>query len=70
MLFHYATKDKEEIIRFVKAIQPVFGAVNIEDIESPKVLEIVERLLSNLFHNDFWFCFSSRYGTNQYNRQN
>ena len=29
-------KDKEEIIRFVKAIQPVFGAVNIEDIESPK----------------------------------
>ena len=38
------TKDKEEIIRFVKAIQPMFGAVNIEDIESPKVLEIVERL--------------------------
>ena len=35
-------KDKEEIIRFVKAIQPVFGAINIEDIESPKVLEIVE----------------------------
>ena len=31
------TKDKEEIIRFVKAIHPVFGAVNIEDIESPKV---------------------------------
>ena len=30
------TKDKEEIIRFVKAIHPVFGAVNIEDIESPK----------------------------------
>ena len=29
-------KDKEEIIRFVKAIQPVFGAINIEDIESPK----------------------------------
>ena len=31
------TKDKEEIIQFVKAVQPVFGAVNIEDIESPKV---------------------------------
>ena len=30
------TRDKEEIIKFVKAIQPVFGAVNIEDIESPK----------------------------------
>jgi malate dehydrogenase (oxaloacetate-decarboxylating) len=50
------TKDKEEIIRIVKAIQPVFGAVNIEDIESPKVLEIVERLHKDLsipvFHDD------------------
>jgi malate dehydrogenase (oxaloacetate-decarboxylating) len=50
------TKDKEEIIRFVKAVQPVFGAVNIEDIESPKVLEIVERLQKELsipvFHDD------------------
>ena len=49
-------KDKEEIIRFVKAIQPVFGAINIEDIESPKVLEIVERLHKDLqipvFHDD------------------
>lgn len=48
--------DKEEIIKFVKAIQPVFGAVNIEDIESPKVLEIVERLKNELdipvFHDD------------------
>ena len=50
------TTDKEEIIRFVKAIHPVFGAVNIEDIESPKVLEIVERLQKDLpipvFHDD------------------
>jgi malate dehydrogenase (oxaloacetate-decarboxylating) len=50
------TKDKEEIIRFVKAVQPVFGAVNIEDIESPKVLEIVEKLQKELsipvFHDD------------------
>jgi len=50
------TKDKEEIIRFVKAIQPMFGAVNIEDIESPKVLEIVQRLQKDLsipvFHDD------------------
>jgi malate dehydrogenase (oxaloacetate-decarboxylating) len=49
-------QDKEEIIKFVKAIQPVFGAVNIEDIESPKVLEIVERLKNELdipvFHDD------------------
>jgi malate dehydrogenase (oxaloacetate-decarboxylating) len=51
-----STRDKEEIISFVKAIQPVFGAVNIEDIESPKVLEIIERLRSELsipvFHDD------------------
>jgi malate dehydrogenase (oxaloacetate-decarboxylating) len=49
-------RDKEEIIKFVKAIQPGFGAVNIEDIESPKVLEIVERLRNELdipvFHDD------------------
>jgi malate dehydrogenase (oxaloacetate-decarboxylating) len=49
-------KDKEEIIRFVKAIQPIFGAINIEDIESPKVLEIIERLHKDLqipvFHDD------------------
>ncbi|MGN6630365.1 MAG: NAD(P)-dependent malic enzyme [Candidatus Nitrosocosmicus sp.] len=49
-------RDKEEIIKFVKAIQPFFGAINIEDIESPKVLEIVERLQNELsipvFHDD------------------
>ncbi|HEX6562538.1 MAG TPA: NADP-dependent malic enzyme [Nitrososphaera sp.] len=51
-----AAQDKEEIIRIVKAIQPGFGAVNIEDIESPKVLEIVETLKEQLdipvFHDD------------------
>jgi malate dehydrogenase (oxaloacetate-decarboxylating) len=51
-----ASKDKEEIIRFVKMIEPIFGAVNIEDIESPKVLEIVDRLRNDLqipvFHDD------------------
>lgn len=48
--------DKEEIIRFVKSIEPSFGAINIEDIESPKVLEIVEILQRELtipvFHDD------------------
>jgi malate dehydrogenase (oxaloacetate-decarboxylating) len=51
-----ATKEKEEIIRFVKAIQPVFGAINIEDIESPKVFDIIKRLQKELsipvFHDD------------------
>ena len=51
-----ATQNKEEIINFVKHIQPIFGAINIEDIESPKVLEIVERLKEEIslpvFHDD------------------
>lgn len=48
--------NKEEIINFVKALEPSFGAINIEDIESPKVLEIVERLQKEMsipvFHDD------------------
>jgi malate dehydrogenase (oxaloacetate-decarboxylating) len=51
-----STQDKDEIIRFVKEIEPIFGAINIEDIESPKVLEIVEGLQGILsipvFHDD------------------
>jgi malate dehydrogenase (oxaloacetate-decarboxylating) len=51
-----ATKERDEIIRFVKAIQPVFGAINIEDIESPKVFDIVKKLQNELsipvFHDD------------------
>jgi len=50
------TADKDEIIALVKAIEPTFGAINIEDIESPKVFEIVERLQKELhipvFHDD------------------
>ena len=51
-----STNNKDEIIKFAKAIQPTFGAINIEDIESPKVLEIVKRLQKELsipvFHDD------------------
>jgi malate dehydrogenase (oxaloacetate-decarboxylating) len=51
-----STKDKEEIIKFVKAIEPCFGAINIEDIESPKVFDIIKRLRYELsipvFHDD------------------
>jgi malate dehydrogenase (oxaloacetate-decarboxylating) len=50
------TKDAEEIIRTVKAIAPVFGAINLEDIETPKVFYIEERLTNELdipvFHDD------------------
>jgi malate dehydrogenase (oxaloacetate-decarboxylating) len=48
--------NKEEIITFIKTVEPTFGAINVEDIESPKVLEIVERLQETLsipvFHDD------------------
>jgi malate dehydrogenase (oxaloacetate-decarboxylating) len=51
-----STTNKEEIIKFVKAIEPGFGAINIEDIESPKVFEIIKRLQDELsipvFHDD------------------
>ncbi len=50
------TADAEEIIRTVKYISPVFGAINVEDIETPKALEITERLTEELdipvFHDD------------------
>jgi malate dehydrogenase (oxaloacetate-decarboxylating) len=50
------TTDSEEIIRTVKHISPAFGAINIEDIETPKALEITERLTDELdipvFHDD------------------
>jgi malate dehydrogenase (oxaloacetate-decarboxylating) len=51
-----STQDKEEIIRFVKAVEPCFGAINIEDIQSPKVFDIIKRLRDELsipvFHDD------------------
>ncbi len=50
------TTDKREIIETVKAIEPVFGAINLEDIESPKVLDIASELEKKLsipvFHDD------------------
>lgn len=50
------TKDKKQIVETIKAIAPVFGAINLEDIESPKVLEISQELEDALdipvFHDD------------------
>ena len=50
------TSDKDKIIGTIKAIEPVFGAINLEDIESPKVLEISAELEKTLpipiFHDD------------------
>lgn len=50
------TQKKEEIVETVKNIEPVFGAINLEDIETPKVFEIEEQLIKELpipvFHDD------------------
>jgi malate dehydrogenase (oxaloacetate-decarboxylating) len=51
-----ATKDVDEIVATVKAIAPVFGGINLEDISAPRCFEIEERLRDELdipvFHDD------------------
>ena len=50
------TTDTEEIISIVKAISPVYGGVNLEDIAAPRCFEIERRLREELdipvFHDD------------------
>jgi malate dehydrogenase (oxaloacetate-decarboxylating) len=50
------TKDPEEIIRIVKALEPTFGGINLEDISAPRCFEIEERLKAEMgipvFHDD------------------
>jgi malate dehydrogenase (oxaloacetate-decarboxylating) len=50
------TKDPAEIVQAVKAISPVFGGINLEDISAPRCFEIEERLKEELnipvFHDD------------------
>jgi malate dehydrogenase (oxaloacetate-decarboxylating) len=51
-----ATKDVDEIVTIVKAMSPVFGGINLEDISAPRCFEIEERLQKALdipvFHDD------------------
>jgi malate dehydrogenase (oxaloacetate-decarboxylating) len=51
-----ATKDVDEIVLIVKALSPVFGGINLEDISAPRCFEIEERLQRDLdipvFHDD------------------
>jgi malate dehydrogenase (oxaloacetate-decarboxylating) len=42
------TQDSDEIVRTVQAIAPGFGAINLEDISSPRCFEIERRLKSIL----------------------
>jgi malate dehydrogenase (oxaloacetate-decarboxylating) len=50
------TQDTDKIIEIVKAIAPVYGGVNLEDISAPRCFEIEERLRAELdipvFHDD------------------
>jgi malate dehydrogenase (oxaloacetate-decarboxylating) len=50
------TQDTEEIIKIVKALAPVYGGVNLEDIAAPRCFEIENRLRAELdipvFHDD------------------
>jgi malate dehydrogenase (oxaloacetate-decarboxylating) len=50
------TTDEDKIVEIIKAIQPAYGAINIEDIEAPKCFRIVDRLKKELgipvFHDD------------------
>src|SRR5665811_321980 len=50
------TQDTEEIISIVKALAPVYGGVNLEDISAPRCFEIESRLRDELdipvFHDD------------------
>ncbi|MEM4047345.1 MAG: NADP-dependent malic enzyme, partial [Metallosphaera sp.] len=38
------TKDADKIIETVKTIEPAFGGINLEDIESPKCFYVLEKL--------------------------
>jgi len=48
--------DKDEIVKVVKAIEPAFGGINLEDIESPKCFYLLEKLSSEMnipvWHDD------------------
>ncbi|HSQ74314.1 MAG TPA: NADP-dependent malic enzyme [Bacteroidota bacterium] len=50
------THDPEEIIRIVKALEPTFGGINLEDLKAPECFHIEETLkkMMNIpvFHDD------------------
>src|SRR5690606_7228232 len=46
----------EEVVRTVKALEPTFGGVNLEDIKAPECFEIEKQLIEIMdipvFHDD------------------
>jgi malate dehydrogenase (oxaloacetate-decarboxylating) len=51
-----ATQDEDEIVAAVRALEPVFGGINLEDISAPRCFAIERRLRDQLdipvFHDD------------------
>ena len=50
------TMDIDDIVKTVKLLEPVFGGINLEDINSPRCIEIENRIKKELdipvFHDD------------------
>ena len=50
------TKDPDEIIKIVKAMEPTFGGINLEDIKAPECFYIEQTLIKEMnipvFHDD------------------
>ncbi len=50
------TTDEDKIVDTIRNISPTFGAINVEDIETPKCFKIADRLRNELdipvFHDD------------------
>jgi malate dehydrogenase (oxaloacetate-decarboxylating)(NADP+) len=48
--------DPDDVVRIVKALEPTFGGINLEDISAPQCFEIEERLSAMMdipvFHDD------------------
>ena len=49
-------KTVDEFVQVVKALEPTFGGINLEDIKAPECFEIEEKLTSQMqipiFHDD------------------
>jgi malate dehydrogenase (oxaloacetate-decarboxylating)(NADP+) len=48
--------DPDDVVRIVKALEPTFGGINLEDISAPQCFEIEQRLSASMdipvFHDD------------------
>ncbi len=48
--------DPDDVVRIVKALEPTFGGINLEDISAPQCFEIERRLSAAMgipvFHDD------------------